>query len=332
MPAAMLTPVARLVPLVFVATLLSAGAAPAAEPRSAPPPSTQPSSTRDDLVQWLITEAPWQGEQTVVVQNPNWTRVRARPQTVKSAYVGIGVDKPDPTLRSQLKLPEGAGLVVNFVDEAGPSKDTVKLHDVLQKLDDQLLINGDQLVTLVRMRKPGDTLRLTVIREAAPVTVEVKLAEKDLPPLQSYLGRGSGDAAAGEQPAPAGAQDAHTAWANRYTDTLSKGYAELVATSFSTGPMTFDDGEHVLQIRLQGGVGRLVVTEKATGSKLFEGPLGSEAQWNAVPEAVRRKLAGLGQFNVLTPNAGFLDFDTGAFNNTFIFSTTRPATMPVDGK
>jgi hypothetical protein len=251
---------------------------------------------------------------------------------VKSAYLGIGVDKPDPTLRAQLKLAEGAGLVVNFVDGAGPSKDAVKVHDVLQKLDDQVLVNGDQLVTLVRMRKPGDTLRLTVIREAAPVTVEVKLAEKDLPPLQSYLGRGAGDAPAGEQPAPGVARDTFVGWANTYTNQAKNYYAEFVATAVTTGPMTFDDGEHVLQIRLHGGVGRLVVTEKATGSKLFEGPIGNEEQWKAVPEPVRRKLEGLGQFNVLAPYVGFTDAGTVESNNSFIFSTTRPATKPADGK
>jgi hypothetical protein len=333
MPAAILTPVARVVPLAFVAILLSAGAAPAAEQRPPARPSTQPSDTAGALVQWLVTEAPWQGEQTVVVQNPAWTRVsRFQPKTVKSAYLGIGVDKPDPTLRAQLKLPEGAGLVVNFVEEAGPSKDAVRVHDVLQKLDDQVLINGDQLVTLVRMRKPGDTLRLTVIREAAPVTVEVKLAEKDLPPLQSYLGRGAGDAPAGEQPAPAGAQDAYAALANTYTNNVTNDYARFVATAVTTGPMTFDDGEHVLQIRLQGGVGRLVVIEKTTGSKLFEGPIGSEEQWKAVPEGVRRKLEGLGQLNMFTPTVGFSDAGTVEFTNTLVAPTTRPANKPAGSK
>ena len=222
--------------------------------------------------------------------------------------------------------------MVNFVDEAGPSKDAVKVHDVLQKLDDQVLVNGDQLVTLVRMRKPGDTLRLTVLREAAPVTVEVKLAEKELPPLHSYLGRGAGDApveATGNAVAPSGPG---TAWLNFYTDKGTNDYANIVATAVAPGPTTFDDGEHVLQIRLQGAVGRLVVTEKATGSKLFEGPIGSEEQWKAVPEPVRRKLEGLGQLNVFTPKVGFIDINTGAaFTDTF-YPATRPAMRPAEGK
>lgn len=118
-----------------------------------------------------------------------WTVVQAltAEPKVKAPYMGVGVDVPNETLRAQLKLPEGAGLVVNYVDAEGPSKDLIRKHDVLQKLDDQILINGAQLVTLVRMRKAGEAVPVTVIREARPVTVQVKLAEKDLPPLATYL-------------------------------------------------------------------------------------------------------------------------------------------------
>jgi hypothetical protein len=106
---------------------------------------------------------------------------------VKASYMGVGVDVPNDTVRAQLKLPEGSGLVVNYVDDNGPAKDLIRQHDVLQKLDDQLLINAPQLVTLVRMHKPGETIQMTVIREARPVTVPVKLTEKEMAPLSTYL-------------------------------------------------------------------------------------------------------------------------------------------------
>src|SRR5262249_25572682 len=61
-------------------------------------------------------------------------------------YMGVGVDSPDATLRAQLSLPTGAGLVVSYLDDQGPANSAVQLHDVLQKLDDQLLINSEQLV------------------------------------------------------------------------------------------------------------------------------------------------------------------------------------------
>src|SRR5881227_687953 len=87
------------------------------------------------------------------------------PQTVRASYMGVGVEIPGDTLRSQLKLPEGTGLVINWIDDAGPAKGILHQHDVLQKLEDQLLINGEQLVTLVRLHKPGETIQLTILRE-----------------------------------------------------------------------------------------------------------------------------------------------------------------------
>lgn len=104
--------------------------------------------------------------------------------TVKAAYMGVGVEIPSETIRSQLKLPEGSALVVNYVDEQGPSKDLLRKHDVLQKLNDQILINGEQLQVLVRMHKPGDAVQLTLIREAQPMVVAMRLAEKQLAPLR----------------------------------------------------------------------------------------------------------------------------------------------------
>lgn len=108
-----------------------------------------------------------------------------RPRMVKATFLGIAVAPADPTLRAQLKLPDGTGLAVINVDNDGPAKDVVQEHDVLIKLDDQLLINAEQLVVLVRMHKPGDTIALTVIRQAQPTTVSVKLVEHEVPELPS---------------------------------------------------------------------------------------------------------------------------------------------------
>jgi len=65
------------------------------------------------------------------------------------------------------------------VDHKGPSADDLQVNDVLQKLDDQLLIDAHQLVTLIRLHHPGDTVALTIIREAKPVQVTIKLGEKE---------------------------------------------------------------------------------------------------------------------------------------------------------
>jgi S1-C subfamily serine protease len=105
-------------------------------------------------------------------------------EKVKATYLGVETVAADDTLRAQLKLPDGVGLAVKHVE--GPAKDAgVQQHDVLYKLNDQLLINTAQLVVLVRTFKPGDKVELTVIRQAQPVQLSATLVEKEVETLNA---------------------------------------------------------------------------------------------------------------------------------------------------
>jgi hypothetical protein len=176
-------------------------------------------------------------------------------------YLGIGVEAPADAMRSQLSLPNGTGLLVNYVAPDGPSHNNIQLHDVLQKLDDQILVNGEQLVTLVRMHKPGDTVRLTLLRHASPVTEQITLGKR--PPTDARQA-GSGSAPEGLTGLP------------------------FVGQLYRNGPhpITFNDGE--LTATLDGG--NLLAIEPASGKTLFQGPIATEEQWKQVPQVVRNKL------------------------------------------
>ena len=56
-------------------------------------------------------------------------------------------------------------------------------HDVLHKLDDQLLINRAQLAVLVRTYKPDYEIKITVIRKGLSRTIQATLAVTMLPVL-----------------------------------------------------------------------------------------------------------------------------------------------------
>jgi len=101
------------------------------------------------------------------------------PKTEKVTYLGVTAKPVDDTLRAQLNLPEGVGLTVITVDHKGPAAADIQPNDVLQKLDDQLLIDAHQLVTLIRLHKPGDKVTLSIIRSAKPMQVTIKLGEKE---------------------------------------------------------------------------------------------------------------------------------------------------------
>ena len=89
--------------------------------------------------------------------------------------LGVHVRATDRTLQRHLKLPPGVGLLVDHVVEGSAAAEVMEPDDVLHRLDDQILVNVDQLTTLIRMRKPGDTVSLSLIREGQPGVREVVL-------------------------------------------------------------------------------------------------------------------------------------------------------------
>jgi len=103
-------------------------------------------------------------------------------------YLGVGTSPVDETLCRQLKLPEGVGLVIDYVDPDGPSAQALKQHDVLHKLGDQILVSHEQLAVLVRSSEPGQDINLVVLREGKENAVSVKLGSKPYTPLRAKAG------------------------------------------------------------------------------------------------------------------------------------------------
>lgn len=99
---------------------------------------------------------------------------------VPQAYIGLYVNSLTEELRGKagVAIPDGIGVNVIIVDPKGPSAGKVEVGDILTRLDDQVLVTPDQFRALVRMRKPGDKLKLVAVRDAAVQTIEVELTEK----------------------------------------------------------------------------------------------------------------------------------------------------------
>ena len=87
------------------------------------------------------------------------------------------MDAIPAVLRAQLNLPEGIGIVVSFVAKGSPAeKAGLKANDVLTQMDDQLIINAEQLQTLIKGKKNGDDVSLTYYRQGKEHTAKAKLA------------------------------------------------------------------------------------------------------------------------------------------------------------
>ena len=86
-----------------------------------------------------------------------------------------------------------------------------------------------------------------------------------------------------------------------------------------TGNITFSDGEHSIQITLDKGKPRLVVTD-GNGKEIFKGSIATQAELKAVPEAIRRKLELLHAKIVAGgPGAGGVGLSTSTRKAVFSF-------------
>ncbi len=99
----------------------------------------------------------------------------------KVTFLGVSTSPVAIELAKQLALPEGVGLLVDYLVPNGPAaRSGIEQHDVLHKLDDQLLINVDQLRVLVRIRKPNEKAKLTVFRGGKQKTIPVTLGSNQV--------------------------------------------------------------------------------------------------------------------------------------------------------
>ena len=99
----------------------------------------------------------------------------------KATYLGVAVGDVDDTLREQLKLGRGVGIRVETVVPDSPAdKAGLKAHDIIEKLDAQVLFNAQQLTALVRSFAPGDKVTLALVRQGDRQTLDVTLGETEI--------------------------------------------------------------------------------------------------------------------------------------------------------
>jgi membrane-associated protease RseP (regulator of RpoE activity) len=207
----------------------------------------------------------------------------------KVAFIGVGTSEPPAVLVEQLKLTPRLGLVADFVEPGSPAEQSgIKQHDVLLKFDDQKLVNAEQLRSLVRLKKPGDDVKVSLIRQGQPMELVLELGEKEV-----------------EEPVEIGFNDVFVPEGNVIrldagfdlltpTVTVQPG-GEAVALTNVNGrdQAVWTDGKHKLAMELINGKAvKLSVSEQGggDGKPLFEGPVENEKQREAVPAEFREKL------------------------------------------
>ena len=178
------------------------------------------------------------------------------------SYIGVATSLASSLLREQLSLPKGVGIVIDDVDPNSPASHAgLELHDVIQKMDDQWVINVQQFSVLVRMKKPGDMVRLGVIRRGEPIDVKVTLAEKAMPVLEDS-----------------------PAWPHGAPPIPHPGVGRV------TGIVTHSDNVNTITIIARDDDRHVIIRERSTGNVIFDGPLNTPDDHAKLPPDLRDKV------------------------------------------
>jgi len=97
---------------------------------------------------------------------------------ITHGYIGIQIADVTPENSKFFHLDKAEGALVSDVTADSPgSKAGLKTGDVITELDGKAISDAGQLQMLVGQRRPGDTIRLEVVRDDKPTNVEVKLGD-----------------------------------------------------------------------------------------------------------------------------------------------------------
>lgn len=205
------------------------------------------------------------------------------PKMEKASFLGVRTAPVPPSLRPHVDLPKGVGLVVESVEPDSPAAAAgLKQYDILHKLGDQLLINTEQLAALIRLNPPDTEVTLSLIRQGKPMEVKAKLVEREVPvqpfPQLDIMPLPRGMRGRIELPELPGLPK---------LDDLPRGPGQFQRNS--QAQIVVSDNEHVLKMTIRDGKRTLLATDK-DGSVLFEGPVNTPEEIEALPEAIREKV------------------------------------------
>jgi hypothetical protein len=98
------------------------------------------------------------------------------------AWLGLQTREVSPEIHAHTDLPEGMGVVVEAIEPDSPAaKAGIARLTILTKFNDQLLVNSPQLDTLVRMRRPGEEVELTIFNKGRTQKVRIVLGKIEVP-------------------------------------------------------------------------------------------------------------------------------------------------------
>lgn len=234
------------------------------------------------------------------------------------AFLGVETTPVGPALTAQLGLAKDTGLVIRHVVPESPAAGVLQAHDVILKLDDQLLIEPRQFSVLVRNHKAGEEVTVTYVRGGKQSTARIKLAQHDVPKLaglefpgeegnRTYFktfvdGGAHGSAGDVDHMLSLLAPDRESIEVqSRRIQTTDTGAQSFRSSKLDTANsnMMFSDEEGSLELMVKGGA-KTLVAKNPKGEQIYSGSIDKKEERDALPANVRQrleKLEGMEEFN-----------------------------------
>lgn len=195
--------------------------------------------------------------------------------------LGMTLSRASPVLRRQLAITRGAGLVVDAVTPGSPAaRAGFEPHDVVVRLDDQILVLPEQLDTLLEWAEPEDPLECTILRGGREVSISLAGKVARLSPQARTLRPTASSLALVKPPKP-------------------KPDAAGRLRRLADEKLLREDPDFRIQVS-RGDETRLTVMDPA-GRIVFDAEIDSPVAQARIPEAVRERVAGM--VKLLEPQA-----------------------------
>jgi hypothetical protein len=242
------------------------------------------------------------------------------------AFLGVETGPVSGALSAQLGLARGTGLVINHVLPKSPAVGVLQQHDILLKLDDQILIETRQLSVLIRNKQEGDEVTLTYVRSGKQATAKVKLGQQEVPKLALEHSPGAGAFAFSASPerfefipGEAGREEVDRVLSllGRAPGHVSEGQrvfprtpqirverfggpgVRAMSINAQNSTIVYSDDAGSLELTLKDGV-KTLTAKSAKGDRLFSGPVTTDEQRKTLPADLRERLEKLESMHGVT--------------------------------
>jgi serine protease DegS len=105
-------------------------------------------------------------------------------------WLGIEAQTITPELAQALKLKETQGVIIAGVVPGGPAqKAGLRPGDILVSIDGEKIKDAHEALILISKRKPGTKVKLNILRDGKPMTLEATTTDRPARPMALQQGR-----------------------------------------------------------------------------------------------------------------------------------------------